>query len=180
MKCWMLIFAILPSFIVAQSESQKIADSLKFVKDMPYICETLPYETGCGDKFFWNVVKQKQDIIPYLIEKLTDTFDTGVPVPYFGGPWTVADIAYAAMGEIIWDVPTFALLGVEFDQKGCGYCAYWLHLADFKNRVAFQNKVRKWYGDNVKNLVWVKSDKFGMCDCGGKKHPNGGHFEWKK
>lgn len=164
-------------------------DSLKLVTDMPYICEggvgdassNIPVpRTGCGDKLFWNVVKQQQQAIIPLIEKLTDTTRTEATVPNFGGYYTVADVAYKALEEIIAGIPTFALLKVKFDDKGCGYCSYWNHVRkDVRNRMKFQSAVREWYEKNKQDLRWVKSDDFSTCDCGGK-HPNGGHFEVKR
>ena len=105
---------------------------------------------------------------------------TSAYVPNLGGQYAVADVAYAALEEIIKDIPTFSLLGVKFDKKGCGYCAYWDHLRkNIRNRLKFQANVRKWYNKNKSNLVWVTSNVFLTCDCHGI-HPNGGHFELKK
>jgi hypothetical protein len=78
-------------------------DSIKYISEMPYI--------GCGDKIFWRIVEQKQEIIPLLLEKMVDTTQAEVSVPNFGGQYTVADIAYNALEEIIKDIPTFDLLG---------------------------------------------------------------------
>ena len=165
--------------VTAQADDGNLIDSLKYVSEMAYICESVD-GVGCGDRIFWKVVRQKESIIPLLLDKLTDTTKTEAIVPNFGGQWTVADIAYTALEEIIKGVPTFELLGISFDSDGCGYCAYWNHLRkDFKNRVNFQNAVSTWYHKNKPDLVWVTSNDFLTCDCRGK-HPNGGHFEVKK
>lgn len=162
-----------------QTGNVKLIDSLRFITDMPYICET-GNGFGCGDKIFWRVVQQKQTIIPTLINVLADTTTTAATVPNLGGQWTVGDIAYTGLQEIIEGIPTFDLLGVKFDKDGCGYCAYWNYLReDIKNRKKFQASVRDWYKKNKINLVWVTSSKFMTCDCRGQ-HPNGGHFELKK
>ncbi len=183
MKLLTLMLLLLPLLTVAQTDYNRLVDSLKFVSDMPYIChDTLATELsfGCGDPIFWQVVKQKQDIIPFLLDKLSDTTQTETSVPYFGGQYTVADIAYTALQELIKDIPTFELLGVKFDKNGCGYCSYWNHLQkDLKNRKKFQTNVRNWYDKNKTNLVWVKSNQILTCDCA-RRHPNGGHFELKQ
>lgn len=151
-------------------------DSLKNVTEMPYICR---YEL-CGDNLFWNVVQMRQGVVELLIDRLDDTTLTKANVVLFGGDYKVADIAYVALKEIIQDIPTFELLGVEFDTNGCGYCSYWNHLnKDFKNRQEFKNAVKDWYFKNKDNLIWVANNKYTSCDCQAK-HPNEGHFEIKK
>jgi hypothetical protein len=154
MKLLTYILLILPCLTFAQTDNKKLVDSLKFVKDMPYICEDATgYSVGCGDKIFWQTVRQKQDIVPLLIDLLSDTTQTEATVPNFGGQYTVGDIAYSALEEIIGDIPTFELLGVKFDKKGCGYCAYWRHLRKgLKNRKRFQANVRTWFEKNKFSL----------------------------
>lgn len=182
-KLLIWIWLLIPCLTFAQTDNKKLVDSLKFITNVPYICQdSIPSEVsvGCGDKLFWQVVMQKQDIIPFLLDKLTDTTETLATVPNFGGQYTVADIAYAALTEIIKDIPTYDLLGVKFDKDGCGNCSYWTHLRkNIKNRRKFQSNVRKWYAENKSNLVWVTSSQFLTCDCAGR-HPNGGHFELKR
>jgi hypothetical protein len=169
-----VLLLFLPVLLQAQQRAQLQVDSLRFVRDMPYICEG---SIGCGDAYFWNVVRLKEAAIPYLLKKLTNTRRIEVSVPNFGGPYTVADVAYMALEEIIHGIPTFQLLGVPFDEKGCGYCAYWRHLRNSRrNRMRFQKQVQQWYNRNKEHLVWVESNAFSTCDCFGK-HPNGGHFE---
>lgn len=162
-------------------------DSLKFVKEMPYMCQGFieinkrnPLTIGCGDKLYWDAVSIGSSNIELLIDKLDDTTSTMANVVLFGGHYTVADIAYSALNEIIHDIPTFDLLGVPFDQKGCGYCSYWQHLnKDFSNRQEFKKAVTNWYHNNKDKIVWVESQNFSSCDCNGQ-HPNGGHYELKK
>lgn len=156
-------------------ELVKQVDSLKFVKEMPYNCQT----GICGDNLYWQTVKLKKNTIELLIDKLDDTTSTASNVVLFGGNFMVADIAFKALSEIIQDIPTFELLGVPFDKEGCGYCSYWQHLNnDFSNRQKFKAAVRNWYHKNKDNLIWVKNNNFSTCECRGN-HPNGGHYELK-
>lgn len=165
--------------LLGQHNLQDKVDNLKSVSDMPYICRDTIDTGGCGQTAFWTVVTEQLDIIPYLLHQLDDTTKTEAYVPYFGGKWTVADVAYSAIQEIINDIPTFAILGVPFDTDGCGYCAYWNHLRrDVKNRQEFKANVTKWYHDNKDKLIWVDSNKVLTCDCS-FKHPNGGHYKVK-
>lgn len=138
---------------------KQLADSLSFVTDVPYIANN-------EDPLFWHIVGGGRDIIPILIDKLTDTKKTKTAVRFFGGYHTVADLAYVTLQEIIKDIPTFDLLGVEFDQEGCGYCSYWHHVRKSKkNREAFRRSVNKWYDKNKNNLVWVNSHISLTGDC---------------
>lgn len=182
-KSSFLLALLLLSFNVSaqkkleKSSLKELSDSLKFVTDLPYICRDSVYSNyapGCGDRIFWKVVQQKKSIIPFLIDKLDDTTQTTVSVSYFGGYYTVADIAYVAMQEIIADIPTFQLLGVPFDKEGCGYCAYWNYVReDISHRRHFQKEVRKW--EDRLGGRWVESPKVLTCDCR-FPHPNGGHY----
>ncbi len=152
---------------------------------MPYICRGNveshnELSIGCGDKLFWNIVKLKEKAIPFLLDKLNDSTMTEINVPLFNYNYAVADISYVALEEIIHGIPTFKLLGIEFDKEGCGYCSYWQHLnKNYQNRQNFRIAVRYWYEKNKNNLVWVENNEFTSCDCGGK-HPNNGHYELKK
>lgn len=87
-------------------EVTKQMDSLKFVKEMPYICET----GVCGDKLYWDAVSIGRSNIDLLIDKLDDTTSTIANVVLFGGNYTVADIAYSTLSEITHNIPTFDLL----------------------------------------------------------------------
>ncbi len=160
-----------------QKELQALTNSLKYVTDLPYICRDSVYSNyapGCGDRIFWRAVQQKKSIIPFLMDKLDDTTQTTVSVPYFGGYYTIADVAYVVMQEIIADIPTFQLLGVPFDKDGCGYCAYWNYLReDISHRRHFQKEVRQW--EDRLGGRWIESPKVLTCDCQ-FPHPNGGHY----
>lgn len=180
---WIKYFIIfLPFGIVAQKSAEKVAmekvaDSLVYVTDVPYSCPDTVlahYSKGCGDRIFWKAVVQGKKIIPALISKLTDTTLTKAPVPNFGGFYTVADVAYSAMQEIIANIPTFDLLGVAYDSSGCGYCSYWNYLrSDFGHRKDFQKEIRKW--EERLGGRWIDSDTVPNCDCA-FPHPNGGYY----
>lgn len=169
-----------------QSVKEKL-NRLSDVTEVPYACEgtgestksdTIIYNIGCGDKIFWDVVRCKLDAVPGLINKLSDTTQTKAAVPYFGGQYTVADVAYVALSEIIDGIPTFKLLGTTFDTTGCCYCSYWNYLrSNLKNRNNFRESVFRWYVKNRTKLVWVKSDEVLTFDVCAFRHPNAGHFE---
>jgi len=183
MKTIFLLLLDLPFGCLAQNTAEKQVDSLRFVETMPYICRLGPgssvfQSAKCGSPLFWKVVILKDDAIDLLIARLDDRTSTVATVPNFGSSYTVADIAYTALQEIIRGIPTYELLGIPFDTDGCGDCAYWQHLRKRKNRRQFKAAVQQWYDANRNNLVWIKEGSFTTCDCGAA-HPNGGHYEVK-
>ena len=161
-----------------QNRVAQQVDSLKYVKDMPYLCGD-GYLSGCATPVYWNVITLKDKAIPALIARLDDSTTTEASVSLFGFNYAVADIAYSALQEIIHHIPTLELAGLETNSGGCNYCAYWDFVrADYRNRIQFKKAVGRWYKRNKKRLVWVPGNTFQNCDCG-SQHPNGGHYEVK-
>lgn len=158
------------------NELSKKVDDLKYVKDVPYIPEL------SGDSLFWVVVKEKMEIIPYLIEKLEDTTRTEATVSNFGGNYTVADVAYRAITEIIHGVPTLELAeDPNNPEPRDGYWGYWNYTRrSFENRKKFKKRVNEWYLSNKDKLEWVEyTRKFRTApDWKFKtdKHPAGGYY----
>lgn len=159
--------------------NQQKVDELKNVEKMPYIPEL------SGDSLYWVIVMEKLSIVPYLIEKLNDTTTTKATVPNFGGNFTVADIAYKAISEIIRDIPTMSFV-VKSDSSAGGYWYYWDYVREsYVNRLTFQTKVKEWFEVNKSMLEWVENThtyprtapdwKFQSA-----KHPAGGHYITKQ
>ncbi|MBC7425881.1 MAG: DNA/RNA non-specific endonuclease [Bacteroidia bacterium] len=152
-------------------------DSIKYIKEMPY---SGSMENICGDPLFWRIVVQNKDNIEALIKLLDKTTMTKAVVLEFGGYYTVGDIAYSAISELIAGIPAYKLLGAS-KSKSCGYCVYWNQLRQSSaNRKKFKTSVNSWYQTNAPLLGWVKSKKLLTCDCKDFPHPNGGHFAIKK
>lgn len=151
-------------------------DNLRYINAMPYIPEL------SGDSLFWVVVKEKKAIVPYLINKLSDTTKTAATVPNFGGYYTVSDIAYKAINEIIPDIPTLELAEDSNNpEPRDGYSGYWNYTRrSYTNRLNFQSNVRQWYNKNKSNLKWIKyTEKFRTAPDWKFKtsqHPAGGYY----
>jgi hypothetical protein len=182
---YLFILILTHGFTKAQVD-QRLVDSIRFVSDVPYICRCQTLEqinaspvslTGCGDILFWRLVQQKKNIVSQLLEKLTDTTETKLSVPYVGGQYTVADIAYAVFEEIVKDVPTFVLLGINPENYSSPSYAFWSTVRS--ERAEFKSAVTKWYRNNQENLIWVDSDETLTGDSA-LKHPSGGHYVVKK
>lgn len=171
-----LLIIFLPAYGFSQSYAKQQADSMKYISKMPYLCG-MGIESGCATQTFWNLVMLKQEAIPVLLDRLTDSTTTSAGVSVFGFNYTVADIAYSALQEIVHGIPTLLLMGIDPAKSTCPFCDYWEYLrADYRNRLKFQKAVKNWYKKAKPQLVWVESNKFATCDCG-TNHPNKGHYE---
>lgn len=180
MKHTLLLLSVICSQIgCSQNVSlQKKIQQLEQVKTMPYLPEL------SGDSLYWTVVKEKLNIVPFLIEKLNDTTMTVATVPNFGGNYTVADIVYQAMSEIIKDIPTLEFV-IKSDNPAGGYWYYWDYVrGGYANRLTFQTKVKVWFEQNKLNLDWKEDTRTYRTAPDWKfpsdKHPAGGHYVLKQ
>lgn len=189
MRLLTLILILVSNSAIAQTAIKKTIDSLRYVSEIPYACETPPeiyeqnkdtflFNIGCGDKLFWDAVKLKEQGIHYLIEQLDNVEKTIASFPYQGGQCKVADVAWIALQEIIHGLPTAELLNINPNDYDCGYCYYHITLEKKSNRKKFRKSVKEWYERNEENLIWVSKDNYMTCECTGK-HPNGGYYELK-
>lgn len=148
--------------------------------------ENMPYSPQLsGDSIFWELTVDRR-IIPYLIERISDTTRTKARVFYHGGDFLIGDVCLTAIEELIHDFPTVQLIEKDekiIDEKG--YNVYWEYVrSSFENRKDFQRRVRAWYKRNKKNLVWVGDNKLYAIDDNEnpimKKIPAGGFYKIKK
>lgn len=135
-----------------------------------------------GDSLFWVIVQQKKSIIPCLIRKLSDTTQTKINVPNFGGNYTLGDIANSALMEIM-KFPSLDL--VDHKTEGSGYLDYWTFVrSSYKNRILYQKRVKDWYIQHEEKLVW-KIDSMAYRTSHdwkfkSKQHPAGGYYKLNK
>ena len=153
-------------------ELRNTAQLLKQINSVPYIPEL------SGDSLFWVVVKYKKDIIPYLIELLNDTTELPIPVPNFGGNYTVADVSNMALQKIIPSLPTSSFLNKILENNGYG--DYWVFVRNnYTNRILYQKRLSYWYEKNQKRLVWFKDTTEYRTSFDWKfsnYHPAGGYY----
>lgn len=172
----LLFIMLIPVYGFSQSYARQQVDSIRYITHVPYLCGS-GVASGCATQTFWNVVMLKEEAIPLLLDQLNDSTVTHAGVSVFGFNYTVADIAYSALQEIIHGIPTLQLMGIDAAKSSCHFCSYWEYLrADYKHRLKFQKAVKSWYKKAKPRLVWVESNKFETCACG-TVHPNNGHYE---
>jgi len=173
-----LIFIIEINCLAQDKDLEDMVQNLKNVREMPYIPEL------SGDSIFWVVVKQKIAIVPYLIDKLDDTTKINVFVPNFGGYYTMADVAYIAITEIIPSIPTDQFIKVKKSYKNKGFWFYWKYTRkSLENRKKFKHRVQKWYQLNKNNLEWVEYKRKFRSASNWKyeknTHPSVGYYKLK-
>jgi hypothetical protein len=115
-----------------------------------------------GDSIYWNLVKGKKSIVPYLINEIDNVSQTKAPIGYVGRNYTVGEVAIEALYEIIRDLPDRLSLikywrGYEEDEA---FNNYWYYMAESKqNRLLFKKQIEKWYNKNGQSLIWVSDNK---------------------
>ncbi|MDB5283592.1 MAG: hypothetical protein JWO06_2667 [Bacteroidota bacterium] len=142
---------------------------------------SMPGTSALGDSLYWNIVKERLAIVPYLINRIDDSSRTNAHVELFGGDFTLGDICYSALQDIIPEIPTLQLIR----KSGCtdpdnGYWNYWLFLRkDAQNRRKFKKEVANWFAINRDKLIWVNS-KYNPNQDNKFPNPAGGYYKLKK
>lgn len=174
---YLLLLIVLGCNQTSNPEFFECIQNVKKINELPYIPEL------SGDSIYWEVVKGGLDIVPCLIQIISDSSVTNIPVPNFGGYYTLGDIAYFCITDIIKRIPTKTFVLKEAEENGFWY--YWKFMREKQvNRIKFQHNVNIWYKENKNNLVWemdtrqqkvAENWKFKH-----KRHPAGGYYVLKK
>ena len=136
-----------------------------------------------ADSLYWDIVRCGKEAIPQLLSLLDDSTKTAAKVLYFGGNYTVADISYNILNEIIHGIPTLKFIKTwnNFD-KSAGYGNYWYFVREsFENRKKFKKLVSSWYRENESNMIWNSDSSMHIWQETKPriKHPAGGHYTIK-
>ena len=117
---------------------------------------------------------------------MDDTTKTEASVANFGGNYTVADVAYEAISEIIQGLPTLEFAeDPNNPEPRDGYWGYWNYTRrSLENRMKFKERVKEWYINNKVDLEWFEyTRKFRTApDWKFDKniHPLGGYYKLNK
>jgi hypothetical protein len=176
-------FILLPALVFrgevqARNHCEELVSQIKTIKRMP---DRLSghYFTD-GDSLFWEIVKCKLEIVPYLIRKLDDKTPSGATEKMEDTvyTYTVADIAYFAMDEIIYGMPIDYFLGKPWWEKP-EYWPYWKVVNSPGARKIFRKRAHQWFDENKDRLVFRSCENWQACEIYGK-HPNGGYYVLKE
>ncbi len=111
--------------------------------------DSLPYMKAgsfdCDAALYWRIIAKKQEAIPFLIEKLTDTMPTNVYYHCKNAKLNVGEVADFALKEIGY-FPVFLVTQIQFDLIDSAGCwNFYGYLFDNLNKADYQKKVRNWY-----------------------------------
>ena len=169
-------------FNYALPQRCNVCAEIKHVQDVPYMPEL---QGDCPDSVYWCFVRKGLDMVPSLIDCINSTDSTQIMIPNWGGHYTVGDIAFAIICDIIHDLPIqdFFLNGVV-DERDNGPITYHSFLSSSEgNRRILQRQLRRWYRKNRHCLIWITDDSEWRTadDCWWttNKHPAGGYFKAK-
>jgi hypothetical protein len=138
-----------------------------------------------GDSIYWNLVKGKQSIVPFLINKIDDTSATKAPIGYVGRNYTVGEVAIEALYEIIRDLPDRISLIKNWEryEEDEAFNNYWYYMNESEqNRLLFKKQIEKWYNKNKQSLIWVSDNKEyrkSEMDTVLYYHPSRGYYKLK-
>lgn len=129
-------------------------DSLRYLTTIPgaagiedrLIDPDGPVAFSQDEILFRKVVSYDRDAAWPLIAMLNETATTGITAAPFPYEYTVGDVAYLALQQIIPDIPTMKLLGIKDHDPADGYWPYWRKLNENpRNRRKFRRAVERWY-----------------------------------
>jgi hypothetical protein len=149
----------------------EVRSKLADITEMPYIPEL------SGDIRYWEIVTKGLNAVPCLIELLSDTMDTCIPIPNFGDNYKIGDIAHSALQDIIHGIPIADIIPVN-DTVG-GYWIYLNYTTDYTNRISYQKKLEKWYQNNHALLLWKEDTRIYRTSTNWplqNRHPAGGYY----
>ena len=127
------------------------AEQISFITDVPYLPEL------SGDSLYWSLVKQGKSVIPCLISNLSNTKQTDVVIPNYGGKNCVGDIAFSILCHIIHNIPIKDFILKNNRYPSSEDMTYMSFVSYRKNNRRFlKRKLREWYSHNQNNLEWVE------------------------
>ncbi len=165
-----IIFSfIISSFALGQNNIRDQIDSLRYLKNQPFDCNSI----------YWKVVASGKEAIPILIEKLTDTTPTQIKLTCKSANVKLGDICYVALEEIF-NFPIFYITKRQFDfydEKGCRVGVL-DHLDS--HRQEYKEQIENYYLRFKSDLKYVKYDKSYKNICKEKNKISGYYdIDWK-
>jgi hypothetical protein len=155
----LLIFVGLTNSLKGQTATTTLVDSLQFLES-----DTL----DCSADIFWRIVAQRDNAVPFLIEKLTDLSPTRIKDPCKATPLNVSEVAYYALRQIA-DFPLYLVAEMQFDSfdgNGCTGFHRWYFFSDsLAHKQEFKDKVKNWWSKNRLKYKWVEIPKERLTPC---------------
>jgi hypothetical protein len=159
--CTLTIFT---NYNFGQTILQKQVDSLKYLQDAPFECNSIT----------WKIIANKKDAIQILIDNLDNSTLTKSIDKCKKKELTVGEISFLTLERIL-PLPFFALTQEQFDviENGCQ-----LGIFDYieANRAKFKQQVQAYYDKRKYKLKWRQLDSNHLTPCHIKNNIKGKYF----
>jgi len=143
------------------------SDSMEEARNNTRIAEirrvpSMPFYDS-GDFAYWEVVRRGLSAVPDLIILVEDTTPSGIPASNYGGEYSLGDLAFIALQDIVHGLP---YLATPHGPRNFNEYLDFVRSSP-ENRKALRSKLGKWFLNVRMNLRWVSATA----------HPAGGWFE---
>ena len=144
------MFSICNHDFAQTMDKRTCAEEMARITDVPYIPEL------SGDSLYWNMVIQGKSIVPCLISNLSNTTQTNITIPNWGGYYCIGDIAFWILCDIIYDIPVKDMIR-ENKRYPLSEDITYLSFVTYKkgNGRFLKRKISNWYKENENRLEWV-------------------------
>lgn len=135
-----------------------------------------------GDKEFWELVKLGDEILPCLLDLVSDTAVTNVNRPNNGGNYRVGDISFVVINQIVLCIPYGEISSSNFNKDSNNIIDYLNE--DIENRLVVEEELKNWFVNNSEKLVWVSDTvqyrQTANWEYADYKHPAKGYYTLKE
>ena len=108
---------------------------------------------------YWELVAEGLEVVPAAIALIDDTTETKAAVPNWGGNYTVGDIAFSIITDMIEDIPVWEMIQGKKDYLGQN--VYFEFVRDnFQNRIFLKTALSQWFAKNRDSLIWMESKDY--------------------
>ena len=136
----------------AQTTDNHLRDKILQIKEMWYI-------GVAGDSLYWELVAEGLEVVPAAIALIDDTTETKAAVPNWNGNYTVGDIAFSIITDMIEEIPVWEMIQGKKDYLGQN--VYFEFVRDnFQNRIYLKTALSQWFAKNRDSLVWMESKDY--------------------
>jgi hypothetical protein len=137
-------------------------------RDLKAMVDSLKYlradKLDCTADIYWRIIGQEDKVIPFLIEKLSDTTSTNISFHCKSSKLNVAEVSYFALQQIA-SFPAHVITHIQFDVITDNCWSFFDYFFNNQNKAAYQKMVRDWYTKNHSKFKKKKLAKEDRTDC---------------
>lgn len=151
MKNWLFLFSTIYTFNIYSQDTLSLSE-IRFnqIRSIRYYLPAGAYAPIYEDTAFNYFLTQKKNVVPFLIEKISDTTFTNVERRSTAGFYKKGDLAIILLSNIT-SIPYASITGFQW----CiccegGYLPVAFYSYVDKNRLGFQSKYKIYYYEQVR------------------------------